>query len=75
MELTPYLRNLARELAESMDDTKSIIQYHKWVTQHSEAVLRKIQAYILSRADIKNRGAYFTSEVTRYAYKEYNSRD
>ncbi len=58
---------LATELAESMNDIKALMQYHKWVEMYSESILRECQATVLARPDIRNRGAYFTTLIKQHA--------
>ncbi len=70
MEISQEQRKLATEIAEAMRDTKSIVQYLKYVQQIPENVLRDFVVAILARSEIENRGAYFTTLVKQYVYKQ-----
>lgn len=76
MELTPQEQRLAIELAQTLDDVKSLLTYQKFVKQFSESYLREKLNMVMSipRADIKKtRGAYFTYLVLQHEKSKRNS--
>lgn len=76
MLLSFSLERLARELAHEMNDLKSHMQYRKLVRDYPADVLLDIKDQVLSRKDVKNRGAYFTTLVKLYDFNQNgDSRD
>ncbi len=63
----------AIELAEALDDMKSLLTYQRFVSRYSKSFLREILETVVKtpKEKIKNsRGAYFTFLVTQRAHSQ-----
>jgi hypothetical protein len=56
---------LAYEIADILNDRKSIDLHIAFCKRHAESYLKEKLKYVLSRPDIENRAAYYTSIVKR----------
>lgn len=73
MNLSQADEAFAIELAEALDDMKSLMTYQRFVSRYSESFLREILETVIKtpKEKIKNsRGAYFTFLVTQRAHSQ-----
>ncbi len=70
MNLTQKEENLAFQIAETLNDAKSLLVYERFVQRYSESFLLEILSIVMKieSSKIKNsRGAYFTYLVNQRA--------
>lgn len=73
MSLTPREQEFSVHLAETLDDTKSLLTYQRFTEQYSESFLEEILEIVMKtpKDKIRNsRGAYFTFLVTQRAHSQ-----
>lgn len=73
MNLSPKDEALALELAEALDDVKSLMTFQRMVSRYSETFLREVLNTVVKtpKERIKNsRGAYFTFLVNQRAHSQ-----
>lgn len=79
MNLSPREQELAVELAQALDDMKSLMTYERFVKRYSESFLKEILETVVRtpKERIKNsRGAYFTFLVGQRSHSQkYYDRD
>jgi hypothetical protein len=77
MQLTPTQKELAREIAEKMDDLKMLPYHEQLVTMYTEAYLRERLEYILDKPKERitnNRAAAYIDLVKNYPNFTYKNR-
>lgn len=73
MNLSPREQQLAVEIAQVLDDMKSLMTYERFVKRYSESYLREILQTVIKvpKEKVKNtRGAYFTFLVGQRSHSQ-----